>query len=401
MMVKRKSFTKYIAGTERLASAIGNGGLEDIGIVVSEGLIDKRMERDSLLRRVMEPYPLRINRNRLDTLYAMTRPDTTAELTYFFHPDHLGSASWITDLSGQPVQHLQYKPFGGDYIDQQAPNTDYSERFRFTGKERDAETGYDYFGARYYSSSLGIWLSVDPMSDKYPSLSPYVYCADNPVNAFDLDGMDWVDADGNKIEDHSKIKAYIFYDPRENGFAKQSKEMYNQLEAKYGKGSVAMSNATTTEEFTQDWGDMASPNIREVNLNYHGNNQTVMLNSDEGQYITATGDGKTNRSETKAINVQDLPMPLGNIDNAQLNLNTCQSNNRMQYELKGNKQTLMEAFYNSTTYKTVRGTSSGVSYDRKTKQPFPGHSYRRGTWDYMNRPKQSPPKHPRAGLPPK
>ena len=148
-------------------------------------------EHDTLLRRVMAPYPLRINRNRLDTLYSLTQPDTTAELTYFFHPDHLGSASWITDLSGQPVQHLQYKPFGGDYIDQQDPNTEYSERFRFTGKERDAETGYDYFGARYYSSSLGIWLSVDPMSDKYPSLSPYVYCADNPMRLVDLEGCKW------------------------------------------------------------------------------------------------------------------------------------------------------------------------------------------------------------------
>ena len=184
-------YTKhYFAGTERLASAIGNGGLADIGIVGSDGLIDKHMERDSLLRRVMAPYPLRINRNRLDTLYAMTQPDTLAELTYFFHPDHLGSASWITDLSGQPVQHLQYKPFGGDYINQQAPGTDYAERFRFTGKERDAETGYDYFGARYYSSSLGIWLSVDPMSDKYPSLSPYVYCADNPMRLVDVEGND-------------------------------------------------------------------------------------------------------------------------------------------------------------------------------------------------------------------
>ena len=185
-------YTKhYFAGTERLASAIGNGGLADIGNVNGTSLADKRMERDSLLRRVMAPYPLRINRNRLDTLYSLTRPDTTAELTYFFHPDHLGSASWITDLSGQPVQHLQYKPFGGDYIDQQDPNTDYSERFRFTGKERDAETGYDYFGARYYSSSLGIWLSVDPMSDKYPSLSPYVYCADNPMRLVDLEGCKW------------------------------------------------------------------------------------------------------------------------------------------------------------------------------------------------------------------
>ena len=66
-------YTKhYFAGTERLASAIGNGGLEDIGSVNGTGLADKRMERDSLLRRVMEPYPLRINRNRLDTLYGMT-----------------------------------------------------------------------------------------------------------------------------------------------------------------------------------------------------------------------------------------------------------------------------------------------------------------------------------------
>lgn len=184
-------YTKhYFAGTERLASAIGNGGLADVGQPIVDGdvLADKLRERDTLLHRVMEPYPLRINRNRLDTLYGMTRPDTTAELTYFFHPDHLGSASWITDLSGQPVQHLQYKPFGGDYIDQQDPNTEYSERFRFTGKERDAETGYDYFGARYYSSSLGIWLSVDPMSDKYPSLSPYVYCADNPMRLIDVKG---------------------------------------------------------------------------------------------------------------------------------------------------------------------------------------------------------------------
>lgn len=80
-------YTKhYFAGTERLASAIGNGGLADIGIVGSDGLIDKRMERDSLLRRVMAPYPLRINRNRLDTLYGMTRSDTTAKASDTRHP---------------------------------------------------------------------------------------------------------------------------------------------------------------------------------------------------------------------------------------------------------------------------------------------------------------------------
>ena len=50
--------------------------------------------------------------------------------------------------------------------------------FVFTGKERDEETGYGYFGARYMDHELmTMWLSVDPMADKYPSMSPYSYCA--------------------------------------------------------------------------------------------------------------------------------------------------------------------------------------------------------------------------------
>ena len=66
----------------------------------------------------------------------------------------------------------------------------------FSAKERDTETGLTYFGARYYSSDLSIWLSVDPMSDKYPSLSPYVYCADNPVKLVDPNGEDWYEKEG-------------------------------------------------------------------------------------------------------------------------------------------------------------------------------------------------------------
>ena len=60
--------------------------------------------------------------------------------------------------------------------------------YTFSAKEKDVETGLSYFGSRYYSSDLGIWLSVDPMAAKYPSLSPYVYCADNPVFFKDPNG---------------------------------------------------------------------------------------------------------------------------------------------------------------------------------------------------------------------
>ena len=65
-----------------------------------------------------------------------------------------------------------------------------AEIFAFSAKERDAETGLSYFGARYYSSDLSIWLSVDPMSDKYPSTSPFAYCRNNPVILIDQIGMD-------------------------------------------------------------------------------------------------------------------------------------------------------------------------------------------------------------------
>ena len=79
-----------------------------------------------------------------------------------------------------------------------APHPYLAEMHAFSSKERDVETGLSYFGARYYSSDLSIWLSVDPMADKYPSLSPYTYCADNPVKL--------VDPNGEEIGDYYNLK---------------------------------------------------------------------------------------------------------------------------------------------------------------------------------------------------
>ena len=74
--------------------------------------------------------------------------------------------------------------------------------YTFSGKEKDSETGYSYFGARYYDSDISVWLSVDPLSDMYPSTSPYMYTLGNPVMLIDPNGMnhEWV---GKKNEDGS------------------------------------------------------------------------------------------------------------------------------------------------------------------------------------------------------
>ena len=90
--------------------------------------------------------------------------------------------------------HLKYSP--------KPPRT-------FTGKERDSETGLSYFGARYYDSDiLTAWLSVDPMADKYPNLSPYAYCAWNPVKLVDPDGEDiyWLDVTTGSLTLSQKTK---------------------------------------------------------------------------------------------------------------------------------------------------------------------------------------------------
>jgi RHS repeat-associated protein len=115
--------------------------------------------------------------------------DNPEDNWYIYHSDHLGSSSFLTDAAGNPTQHLQYLPFGENYIEQRA-TTDYYTPYIFSAKERDPETGYSYFGARYYDPNVSVWLSVDPMADKYPSMSAYMYCIGNPLILSDPDGAD-------------------------------------------------------------------------------------------------------------------------------------------------------------------------------------------------------------------
>ena len=116
------------------------------------------------------------------------------EPAFFYHSDHLGSAAYLT-LRGQVYQTLNYLPYGEDWVERNyfAPHdTTRLSIYRFNGKEKDYESGFHYYGARYYwSEILTGWLSVDPMIDKYPSISPYAYCAWNPVTVIDPDGRDW------------------------------------------------------------------------------------------------------------------------------------------------------------------------------------------------------------------
>jgi RHS repeat-associated protein len=114
--------------------------------------------------------------------------NVTEAFRYFYHPDHLGSTSYVTDASGEVYQHLEYFAFGETFVEEHS-NTNRIP-YLFNGKELDEETGLYYYGARYYDARTSVWVSVDPKMDKYPGWSSYNYTLNNPQNYSDPDGKD-------------------------------------------------------------------------------------------------------------------------------------------------------------------------------------------------------------------
>ena len=113
--------------------------------------------------------------------------DTYEKMQFYYHPDHLGSSSYITNLDGEVVQHIEYVPFGEVFVEER--NNIWNTPYLFNAKEFDEETGLYYYGARYYDPRLSLWTSVDPLSGIAPNYSGYRYCFDNPTKFVDLLGL--------------------------------------------------------------------------------------------------------------------------------------------------------------------------------------------------------------------
>ncbi len=115
---------------------------------------------------------------------------------YYYLKDHLGSTRVEFDRNASVSSAYGYYAYG--QISQSYNNSNPNDKYKFTGKERDTETNYDYFGARYYDSELGRFLSCDKYSYKYPSLSSYQYGGNNPIRYIDINGDSlWVGVDRN------------------------------------------------------------------------------------------------------------------------------------------------------------------------------------------------------------
>jgi len=127
--------------------------------------------------------------------YGYIPNDTTKEETFFYHSDHLGSTSYITDDHANITQYDAYLPYGELLVDEHSSSEDLP--YKFNGKQFDNETGLYYYGARYLNPVTNIWYGVDVLAEKYLNIGSYVYCAGNPVKLIDTDGRE-IFLPGNK-----------------------------------------------------------------------------------------------------------------------------------------------------------------------------------------------------------
>ena len=225
-MNQNGEYTKhYYADALRIASKIGNGFSQNLCDEANQignlypDYLDDRMNKQQ--GEMIEELTELINGNQITSINPIPYPEADLcnlsgsgieTALFFYHPDHLGSTGMVTNNSSNITQGMLYAPFGeiiSDYNptfhDSPMPN------YAFNAKELDEENNMYYYSARYYAPPT--FISRDPMFEKYPSISPYTYCKNNPLNRVDPTGEedyknnDWVKGTNGKIVYDSRVKS--------------------------------------------------------------------------------------------------------------------------------------------------------------------------------------------------
>ena len=182
------NYTKhYYNGTERIASRLGDNTTT---IALNSNMLeDRKLQVEDLFKEdiqdLISETPQVDMPPMLDVLNL--QPTGTPNDIYYYHPNHLGSTSFVTDQNQTITQGFLYAPFG-------EITTEYNinfgnnviPKYSFNAKELDEETGMYYYEARYYAPPT--FTSRDPLFEKYFWMTPYAYCANNPVKYVDPDG---------------------------------------------------------------------------------------------------------------------------------------------------------------------------------------------------------------------
>ena len=151
---------------------------------------------------------------------------------YYYHSNHLGSTCYVTDENASVVQGFLYAPFGEITNEYNSSfGSSVLPKYSFNAKELDEETGMYYYEARYMAPP--VFISRDPLFEKYPTFSPYAYCANNPIKYVDPSGEEicaYDEFSKNKIMDYLKEhfeNTNIFY--FEGDYLQINKKVYRDF----------------------------------------------------------------------------------------------------------------------------------------------------------------------------
>ena len=176
--------------------------------------------------------------------------------TYFYIHDHLGSTSMVLDIDGNISQSVTYIPYGEIFVEER--NGAWNSPYLFNSKELDEETGLYYYGARYLNPTNGMWLSTDPLFEKYVGATPYNYCHNNPIKITDPDGRgEFVDENGYTFANDGKADEKVFV-KRIDLTKDEQKKYSNYVSKKSGNADFFQGEHWSYEGFIEVEGSLSN-----------------------------------------------------------------------------------------------------------------------------------------------
>lgn len=200
----------------------------------------------------------------------ITFNDTIPEYHYYLK-DHLGNNRVVVNIDGTVEQVNHYYPFGGLFGDSTGGSVQW---YKYNGKEFDRTHGLDWYdyGARHMAPDIGKFTTIDPLAEKYYSISPYVYCKNNPVKHFDPDGREVRDGLGGYNEANKNSKNLVKYLAKHNDPNSIMIVAHGVIEE--GENFASSINIQTYNPKTKEWNDNYISNGKEFSKFLSGHSKT-------------------------------------------------------------------------------------------------------------------------------
>ncbi|CAG0978749.1 MAG: hypothetical protein OIN86_04975 [Candidatus Methanoperedens sp.] len=197
-----KAYYSYDAADQRIRKVVekNNGTLIEDRIYLGGVEVYRRRSGAAILER--ETLHIMDDKQRIAlvetrTIDSENIDQAPRQLVRYQFGNHLGSASLELDDKGQIISYEEYTPYGSTSYQAVRSKTETPKRYRHTGKERDEENGFYYYGMRYYAPWLGRWVSADPIGID-DGVDVYEYVGNNPIRFIDFFGT----SKGDKLPEH-------------------------------------------------------------------------------------------------------------------------------------------------------------------------------------------------------